>query len=125
MSTYGANPAAPAVGEPDEVLGEGVADGDADAEGDGDAEEGDVEGDADADGVGTVDVALADGAALAVADGLGAAPAWHDAPLMVQSDGCPAGPVDVVTKPTETDPPGWMVLSQLSLVTVTWPPSSV
>jgi hypothetical protein len=125
VSTYGANPAAPAVGEPDEVLGDGVADSDADAEGDGDAEEGNAEGDADADAEGAVDVALADGAGLAVVDGLGAAPPWHDAPLMVQSEGCPASPVDVVTKPTETDPPGAMVLSQLSLVTVTWPPSSV
>ena len=75
------------------MLGEGVADGD--------AEEGDVEGDADVEGA--VDVALADGAELAVADGPGAAPPWHDAPLMVQSEGCPASPVDVVTKPTETD----------------------
>jgi hypothetical protein len=114
VSTYGANPAAPAVGEPDEVLGDGVADSDADADGDGGAE-----------GVGAVDVALAEGAGLAVGDGLGAAPPWHDAPLMVQSEGCPAWPADVVTNPTETDPPGWMVLSQLSLVTVTWPPSSV
>jgi hypothetical protein len=101
VSTYEANPASPAAGEPDEVLGEG----DADAEGDGVAEEGDVEGDADVDveGVGAVAVALADGAGLAVADGLGAAPPWHDAPLMVQSEGCPASPVDVVTKPTETN----------------------
>ena len=63
---------------------------------------------------------------LAVADGAAPPPAWHDAPLMRQSAGWPAcGLADEVTKPTETDPPGWMVASQLSLVTVTWPASSV
>ncbi len=121
VSTYGANPAAPAVGEPDEVLGDGVAD--AGAEGDGDADVGCVEG--DADGAGVFDVALAEGAGLAVEDGLGAAPPWHAAPFTVQSEGCPAWPADAVTKPTATDSPGATAASQPSLVTVTRPPSSV
>ena len=62
-------------------------------------------------GVGAFDVALADGAGLAVADAdePGAAPARQDAPLMVQSAGCPARPSDVVSKPTETEPPGCIV----------------
>ena len=62
---------------------------------------------------------------LAVADGAALPPAWHDEPLMRQSAGWRAWPAYEVTKPTETDPPGWMAASQLSLVTVTWPASSV
>ena len=44
---------------------------------------------------------------------------------MVQPVGWPAGPEELVTKPTVTVAPGWMVASQLSLVTVTWLPLSV
>jgi hypothetical protein len=116
VSRYGANPAAPADGAPDDELGDGAAVGDWEAVADGDGDAEDVGGDDDG---------LADGAALAVADGAGGPPAWHDAPLMRQSAGWPAWPDDEVTKPTETDRPGWMVASQLSLVTVTWPASSV
>jgi hypothetical protein len=46
---------------------------------------------------------------------LAAPPAHSATPLMRQSAGWAAWPDDVVTKPTETDPRGWMVASQPSL----------
>jgi hypothetical protein len=128
VSTYGANAVAAPDGDPSDELGDGLAEpvGEGEAEplgergterlgvGVGEGAEGDEEG--------------AGGAVLAVADG-GAAgpepPGWHEVPLIVQPPGWPAVPADSVSKPTVTVAPGLMVASQPSLVTVTWPPSSV
>ena len=86
VSTYGANPAAPADGAPGDVLGDGVPVGDWEGVADGD-------GDADGDGEDGGDDGLADGATVAVADGVAEPPAWHDAPLMRQRQaGRPARP---------------------------------
>jgi hypothetical protein len=76
---------------------------------------------------GELDV-LGDGEALAVgdaeadADALGAAVALAVAAGLVGVPAPPAWPVELVTKPTVTEPPALTVASQLSLVTVTWPP---
>jgi hypothetical protein len=56
---------------------------------------------------------------------LGAGPPPQAAPLIVQPEGWPADPDDAVTKLTVTEPPGAMVASQSSLVTVTCPERTV
>ena len=52
-------------------------------------------------------------------------PGWQGAPLIRQSAGDPAGPEELVTKPTVCVVPGAMSESQLSAVTVTWAPLTV
>ncbi len=52
-------------------------------------------------------------------------PGWQGAPLIRQSAGDPAGPEELVTKPTDWELPGAMSESQLSEVTVTLPPLTV
>jgi hypothetical protein len=135
VSTYGAKPAAPSDGVPDELLAEGAGD----ALGAGDV--------ALADGLGAgvvgtvvvgtvvvgtavvgtaVGVAAVGVAAVGEAPGAGPPlPLTHEAPLIVQPLGWPAVPAADASKPTVAVPPGAMVASQLSFVTVTWPPSSV
>ncbi len=79
-------------------------------------------------GAGVAEAVGAAGEVLPGEDDAGAGLAvvpWHGVPLMVQPAGWPAAPDELATKPTVTVPPGWMVASQLSFFTVTWPPSSV
>jgi hypothetical protein len=127
VSTYGANPAAPADAEPDDELGDELAEalGEALAVAVG-AELAEPLAVGVAEAVGAAEEV---GAAEALADGDAEPEAvpvpepvpvpWHAAPLMVQPAGWPAVPDDFVTKPTVTEAPGWIVASQLSSVTVT------
>jgi hypothetical protein len=65
--------------------------------------------------------ALADPVAEAVGAGLPPPPS-QAAALTVQPDGWPAAADgDAVTNPTVTEPPGWSVASQSSLLTITRP----
>jgi hypothetical protein len=123
VSTYGAKPAAPYDGDPADGFGAELA-------GALGAELAEALG---AGVPGLVGAGVAEAVAVAGAEPLGEGDAgtglavvpWHGVPLIVQPAGWPAVPGDSVTNPTVTVPSGWMVASQLSFFTVTWPPSSV
>jgi hypothetical protein len=113
VSTYGANPAAPAAGAPADGFGEELAEppgAGAEPAGEGVAE---PLGERVAERLGVGDGDGADGADDEDAEGAGLAVApWHGAPLMVHEAGWPAAPEAAVTKPTVTVSPGATVASR-------------
>jgi hypothetical protein len=136
VSTYGANPAAPADEPPLDAGPLGAAGAElAGLLGAGPADELVWEEVAEPPGERVVErLGVGDGAAAVADEGAGLAvgvptgpapPAWHADPLMVQLAGWPAVPEDAVTKPTVTALPGWTVASQAAFVTVTCPPLAV